>query len=62
MAHPAGTMISAKTRRWMVIAQEIVPREHPNASCKLLKKIPKEYWIPKTTVQMVKIAATMNQL
>jgi hypothetical protein len=45
----------------MVIAQEIAPREHPNASCKLLKKIPNEYWIPKTTDQIVKIAATMSQ-
>ena len=42
----------------MVIAQDVVPRDHPSASWRGLKKMPKENWIPKTVPQMKKPAAT----
>ncbi len=55
----AGTMHKANVIRLIVITQEVVARDQPKVSTSGLKKIPKEYWTPKTVMLMRRPMATM---
>ncbi len=61
IAHPTGSWHKAKISRWIVITQEVVARDQPKVSCSGLKKIPKEFWMPKAIANIMKLVATTIQ-